>query len=129
MTGEIMILIAEDEALIVDVLCDVLEEAGFGPQTSSTGSEAIKLLDAHAEQFAALITDIRLGDGVDGWEVARHARELNPAIPVIYMSGDSAADWAVNGVPNSMMLQKPFAHAQLVTAVSTLVNEARSKLG
>ena len=38
------------------------------------------------------------------------------------MSGDSAADWASAGVPNSIMLTKPFAPAQLVTAVSQLLN-------
>ena len=38
------------------------------------------------------------------------------------MSGASADDWAFKGVPNSIMLSKPFAPAQLVTAVSNLLN-------
>ena len=38
------------------------------------------------------------------------------------MSGAHAADWASKGVPNSIMLEKPFAPAQLVTAVATLLN-------
>jgi hypothetical protein len=38
------------------------------------------------------------------------------------MSGKDAADWASKGVPNSIMLAKPFAPAQLVTAVSQLLN-------
>jgi hypothetical protein len=38
------------------------------------------------------------------------------------MSGASADDWASKGVPNSIMLSKPFAPAQLVTAVSNLLN-------
>jgi CheY-like chemotaxis protein len=59
---------------------------------------------------------------VDGWEVAKHARELDPEFPVIYMSGDSASDWGSKGVPNSIMLSKPFAPAQLLTAVSQLLN-------
>ena len=40
------------------------------------------------------------------------------------MSGASAGDWAAQGVPNSIMLTKPFAPAQLITAISTLMNEA-----
>jgi hypothetical protein len=40
------------------------------------------------------------------------------------MSGDSAAGWASNGVPDSVMLPKPFAPAQLVTAVSALITQA-----
>ena len=52
------------------------------------------------------------------------ARELAPAMPIVYMSGDSTHEWASQGVPGSVMLAKPFAPAQLVTAVATLVTEA-----
>jgi CheY-like chemotaxis protein len=69
------------------------------------------------------VTDINLSrDKLSGWEVARRAREINPDFPVIYMSGDNAEDWASKGVPHSIMLAKPFASAQLVTAVSQLLN-------
>jgi hypothetical protein len=40
------------------------------------------------------------------------------------MSGAHADDWAVKGVPNSIMLAKPFAPAQLVTALAQLLNAA-----
>ena len=61
---------------------------------------------------------------LDGWEVAQHAREIEPDFPVVYMSGAAAADWTSIGVPNSIMLAKPFAPAQLLTAVSNLLNSA-----
>jgi hypothetical protein len=38
------------------------------------------------------------------------------------MTGASGDDWGANGVPNSILLAKPFAPAQLVTAVSQLLN-------
>jgi len=38
------------------------------------------------------------------------------------MSGDSASQWSARGVPNSLMLSKPFAPAQLVTGLATLLN-------
>ena len=60
--------------------------------------------------------------GIDGWEVAQQAREIDPQFPVVYMSGASAADWPSKGVPKSIMLEKPFAPAQLLTAVSQLLN-------
>ena len=68
--------------------------------------------------------DIRLGAGPDGWAVARRARELVPTMPVVYMSGDSSPEWSSKGVPNSLMVAKPFAPAQIITAVSTLLNAA-----
>ena len=69
-----------------------------------------------------MLTDIRLGSGPSGWDVARHAREANPIVPVVYVSGDSASDWVVYGVPHSIMIPKPYAFPQVVTAVSTLMN-------
>jgi CheY-like chemotaxis protein len=81
------------------------------------------LLDKAGGKYRARVTDINLGRGqIDGWEIARHAREIDPEFPVVYVSGDSAEAWASKGVPNSIMLAKPFAPAQLVTAVSQLLN-------
>jgi CheY-like chemotaxis protein len=87
------------------------------------GRTGYELLDSTDGKFRALVTDINLGsDKLSGWEVARHARAINPDFPVVYMSGDSAEDWASKGVPHSIMLAKPFAPAQLVTAVSQLLD-------
>ena len=72
--------------------------------------------------YRALVIDIGLRGRIDGWEVAQHAREINPEFPVVYTSGKSAAEWPSKGVPNSIMLAKPFAPAQLVTAVANLLN-------
>ena len=71
-----------------------------------------------------LITDIRLGTGPSGWDVARHARRHFPHLAVLYVTGDSMGDWAAEGVPNSIILQKPYAEAQLMTAIANLLNEA-----
>ena len=59
---------------------------------------------------------------MNGWEVAARIRETDPGFPVVYMSGVYADEWASKGVPNSIMLAKPFAPAQLVTAVAQLIN-------
>jgi len=68
------------------------------------------------------VTDINLKGKMDGWEVAQHAREIEPEFPIVYMSGAAATDWTAKGVPNSIMLAEPFAPAQLLTAVSNLLN-------
>jgi DNA-binding response OmpR family regulator len=83
----------------------------------------LRLIDSDGAAFAAIVTDVRL-PGADGWQIARHAREVFTDIPIVYMSGDSASDWSIEGVPNSLMLQKPFAMAQLVTGLATIMNSA-----
>ena len=117
------ILVVEDDHLILSVVEEALKEGGFETIVASSGEQAAELLDSAEGKCRALVTDINLGrEKLDGWEVARHAREIDPAFPVVYMSGDSAEDWASKGVPNSIMLAKPFAPAQLVTAVAQLLN-------
>lgn len=124
----LLVFVVEDEALIQDLLIDPLKDAGFEVLIASSGGEAIKLLEGQeAISIRALVTDIQLGpSSPSGWKVARRARELHPEIPVVYVTGDSAHDWSSQGVPNSLLITKPFAPAQIVTAVSQLLNHANS---
>ena len=115
------LLLVEDEPAIRLSLADALAEAGYLVLESGSGEEAIAELDAEAG-IVGLVTDIRVGTGPSGWDVARHARRLQARLAVVYMTGDSAAEWTAEGVPNSVMVQKPFAVAQVVTAISTLLN-------
>ena len=80
------------------------------------------LLKGNKGKYRALVTDINLVGRIDGWEVARRAREIDPAFPILYITGADADRWPSHGVPNSVLLTKPFAPAQLVTAVSQLLN-------
>ena len=73
--------------------------------------------------FRYLLTDVDLRPGkLTGCGVAKQTRELNPGLPVIYMTGDSADECSARGVPNSVLITKPFAPAQVVTALSQLLN-------
>ena len=109
--------------LIRTALASALEDGGYTLLEAENGLEAVAVLEGHAK-LTGLITDIRLGSGASGWEVARRARQLHPELAVVYLTGDSAADWSADGVPNSILLQKPFADAQVITAISTLLNTA-----
>jgi len=115
-------MVVEDDQLIQEMVNEALTEGGFQPSVAATGEEAVTLLQDNKEKYRALITDINLLGRLDGWEVARRAREINPEMPVIYMTGAAADQWTSRGVPNSILLDKPFAPAQLVTAVSQLLN-------
>lgn len=119
-----IILVVEDDQMIQGIIEEALTEGGFESVITATGDEAVTLLRGHKGKYRALVTDIDLGGTMSGWEVARHAREIEPDFPVVYMSGAAAADWTSKGVPNSIMLEKPFAPAQLVTAIATLLNSA-----
>jgi CheY-like chemotaxis protein len=127
MHGSIMLLLVEDELLIRMNLEEELAEAGFDLAVTTNGREAMAELGTNPARFCAVVTDIRLGRGPDGWEVARRAREAVPSIPVLYISGDSAHEWGVRGVPNSVMVAKPFHSAEVIDALSTLLAQRESR--
>ncbi len=115
--------------MILNLLQEALMEAGYEVVVARDGARALEELEADADRFRGIITDIRLGSGPDGWEVGHRARELSPHIQVVYMSGDSGHEWASQGVPNSLMVSKPFAVAQVVTAISTLLVQEDTRRG
>ncbi|WP_341632110.1 response regulator [Sphingomonas agri] len=121
---EPIILLVEDEPLVLLVAQDALEAGGFTVIPVQLASEAISLLEKRSPELSGLVTDIRLPGGPDGWDIARHARELRADLPVVYTTADSAGEWPVQGVPNSVVVQKPYAGAQLLTAISTLMTAA-----
>lgn len=124
MVDRVLILLVEDEALIRINLEEELSDAGFILVVARDGRQALAEIETEVTRFRGIVTDIRLGQGPTGWDVARRARELVPEMPVTYVSGDSAHEWAARGVPNSVMVQKPFIAAQIITAMSTLLNQA-----
>jgi len=116
-----IILVIEDDRELQSMLGDALQDGGFQPAIAGSGEEAITLLKAFRTKYRALVTDITLLGTLDGWRVARGAREIDPSFPIIYITGGGGDDWTTKGVPNSILLQKPFGPDQLVAAVSSLL--------
>ena len=118
----ISVLIAEDEGLIAALIEMTLEDEGLTTSVACTGREAAAAIRAHPTGFQVLVTDIRVGEPPDGWAIAHAARQANPAIGVIYITGDSMGDWQVRGVAQSVLITKPFSPSQVVRAVRTLLD-------
>jgi CheY-like chemotaxis protein len=118
--NSVFVLLIEDEPLILLAAQTALEDGGYMCLSATDGHSGLKLIDENIGKSVAVVTDVRMR-GHDGWHLARHARALKPDIPVVYTTGDSAIDWPVHGVPNSIVLTKHYAEAQLLTAVSQLI--------
>lgn len=116
------VLVIEDEYFLQADLEQVLTDAGFATEIVGSGEEALTLFIGGTINCAALITDVRLRGRLSGWDVARRIREKEAAFPVIYITAYSGDEWTAHGVPNSILISKPFAPAQLLTALSNLLN-------
>jgi CheY-like chemotaxis protein len=116
-----LVLVIEDQYLLLSDLERALTEGGFATEGVYSGEEALALFMSGGKNHVALVTDVNLQGDLNGWEVARRMREKEPSLPVIYVTA-YAEDWASQGVPNSVLVPKPYAPAQLVTALSNLLN-------
>ena len=121
-----IVLVVDDEPLIALMVESTLADAGFEVRSVVDANEASKQIAELDNRLSALVTDIKLGAGPNGWSVATKARESLPALPVVYMTGDSASDWSAFGVPESILVQKPFVGPQILSAVTSLMNADHS---
>ena len=116
------VLYAEDETLIASMVEEFLTEAGFETIVAHDGEQAARMLAKHRDNLAALVIDVQLGRGPNGWDLARRARASNPRLPIVYTTGDSAYQWTTEGVPHSLAIEKPFVESQLLAALSGLMD-------
>lgn len=121
--GALRALVSEDEVLVAQLIEFILGDEGLDPTIVFSGREAIKAVQADPG-YQILITDIRVGDPPNGWEVAKAARRANPDIGVVYVTGDSMADWSAKGVPGSIVVAKPFSPSEIVSAVKSVLDRA-----
>jgi DNA-binding response OmpR family regulator len=122
----VRVLVVEDEGPISGFIEDALLDGGFEACTVRSGEAALSTFRDGRERCRALLTDVNLGDGISGWELARQIREITPGFPVVYMTGASGREWKSQGVVGSILIEKPFAPAQLATAVSQLLDTGAS---
>jgi len=127
MTEVVCVFVVDDDPLVMMTLEHALEDGGFVFKTACSAIEAKALFDTCGAECRALITDVNLGSAATGWDVARSAREMNGTLPVVYVTGDSAHEWRAQGVPDSILIEKPFVSAQITNAVAFLLN-AQSQL-
>src|SRR4249920_273647 len=80
------ILVVDDEALLRLDLADALRDAGYGVLEASDADQALGYLRNRCP-IDVVITDIELGVGPTGWDVAETFRAARSDIPIIYISG------------------------------------------
>ena len=80
------VLLVEDEPMLSELLTEALTDKGFAVHAAPNADGALQHLRSGAD-VDILFTDIDLGDGIDGAQLARIAREMRPRLPIIYASG------------------------------------------
>ncbi|MGZ5199592.1 MAG: response regulator transcription factor [Telluria sp.] len=113
------ILLVEDDAVLVDGLCRVLQSQGMQVELAHDGLRADQLLQAGS--YAVAVLDIGL-PGIDGFEVVRRLRARGSGMPVLLLTARDAVEDRVQGLELGAddYLVKPFATAELVARIRAL---------
>jgi DNA-binding NtrC family response regulator len=111
------VLVVEDEPAVRDISAAVLRSLGYHVHAVGNAEEALRKLDAD-DTIALLFSDVMLGDGMDGNELAREARRRRPDLQVLLTSGyeDSVARKDPVDADRFELLRKPFRREQLAAA-------------
>ena len=105
-----VVLVVEDDFLTLIDVAGAFEASGWTVLEAGSGQAALGLCNSDT-QVDALVTDIDLGNGTTGWDVAQ-AFWRRDALPVIYMSGN--ADSPHLRVPHSRFVAKPCPSSALI---------------
>jgi CheY-like chemotaxis protein len=116
-------LVVDDEDHVCELITDMLGEIGFELECVRSDRDAYRRLSRPAD-FGLLLVDVNLGAGTTGFDVARFARQMDPDLPVIYVSGQAGHDsFKTFGVPGSGFVAKPFTTEELHQAVRQALGE------
>jgi PAS domain S-box-containing protein len=118
------VLVVEDEPAVRHVAVAFLHSLGYRVHAFGSAQEALQHLDLD-EAIALLFSDVMLGNGMDGKELARAARRLRPGLAVLLTSGYDDPLGAGEGSDHERfaLLRKPYRREQLAAAVrSSLVH-------
>ena len=124
-TGTETILLVEDEAIVRDLVCEILKESGYVVLSATSGADAMKIIDEQADPIDLLITDVVMPE-MSGPELANILRRARGEMSVLYMSGYT--DDAVlvrQGLPeNSAFIRKPYTPQQFLQKVRETLDAA-----
>jgi PAS domain S-box-containing protein len=119
------ILLVDDEATILDITSQTLQNFGYQVLTATDGAEAVAVYAGHAAEIAAVLTDMMM-PVMNGQTMIRALRRINPLVKVIATSGLEANDLnaEVGGENVKHFLLKPYTSATLLKSVRAIL-EAR----
>ncbi|HKC38820.1 MAG TPA: response regulator [Gemmatimonadales bacterium] len=98
------ILLVDDNAVVRDMLMDLVGSLGYMADAASGGAEALALFDRN--RYDIVLTDL-LMPGMSGWEVLAGVRQRDPRMPVVIITGTPAVGDPRAAQPGVAVLKKP----------------------
>jgi CheY-like chemotaxis protein len=116
----VTLLLVEDDDLVRVTVAMMLEDLGFTVLEAATGEAALQQLKAGLGADI-LVTDIDLGPGISGLQLADQVREARPRLPVVFVTGRVATLHRRPSRKGEAYLPKPFEGEALARVVRSLL--------
>jgi two-component system cell cycle sensor histidine kinase/response regulator CckA len=123
--GSEAILVVEDEDIVRTLACRGLREQGYTVFEARNGAEGLRMFEARPHGIDLVVTDVVMPE-MGGRELAQRLAVLEPALPVLYMSGYTGEDVIQRGLlePGAPFQQKPFTPEALARTVRLMLDTA-----
>lgn len=115
-SGERKILIVEDNVLTQKLIERTIQGGGFHLLLSGSSMDALSKFQS--EKIECVLTDVDLGGGLTGLELAHTMKQLNPQVKIVVMSADETNGAKVGDL--GVFLKKPFTRDEFSAALHKL---------
>jgi len=116
------VLLVDDDEAVRSTTAMILQTMGYAVLESATGRAALDLLAADPT-IGVLLTDVVM-PGMNGAELARHARAARPDLPVVFCSGYADPDAVAGDAIVQRIVRKPFRAGELAAQIEAALSEA-----
>ncbi|HTR82129.1 MAG TPA: response regulator [Bacteroidota bacterium] len=117
-----MILIAEDNEVMRELLKTLLLNEGYRVIAAQDGAEAVAAFERHKKDIRLVITDIEMPN-LDGVAAYREMKHINPELDVFFASGtlDKALEDRLRAEGVRYFFHKPYAPAEILEKVREIM--------
>jgi two-component system cell cycle sensor histidine kinase/response regulator CckA len=118
-----VILVAEDEPMVRDIMARTLRDCGYGVLEAADGRQALELIESQRGRVSLIVADVVMPD-MGGREMANRVAQRWPDVPVLFTSGYTGLDVVRRGLleEGREFLQKPLAPEALARKVREMVD-------
>ena len=122
------ILIIDDNTDIRNIICDLIQDAGYSTRVAANYNQALSEIDKKLPDVAIIDVKLDKGDN-DGIELLSHLKSKNSNIPVIIISGHANIEMAVKSLQKGAFefIQKPFDQERLLNFVNRAAENYKLK--
>jgi DNA-binding response OmpR family regulator len=121
--GSETVLLIEDDATLRDLLCEILEAAGYTVLVADSGATALRIAEEYSGAIPLIVTDVIM-PGLSGRQAAETVKAARSEVDILFISGYTSEAIAKHGVlePGAKFLSKPFTTEDLLRKVRDVLD-------